>query len=117
MHWLLRIEKLAVGIVLGAILWKMQPELWLVVAVLIAPDLSMAGYLWGPRAGAWFYNAAHSYIGPAGLGTMACLGGWDTGCAVAALWALHIVADRALEYGLKHMSGFRDTHLGRIGRD
>jgi hypothetical protein len=28
----------------------------------------------------------------------------------------HIGLDRALGYGLKHESGFSDTHLGRIGR-
>jgi hypothetical protein len=28
----------------------------------------------------------------------------------------HIGFDRMLGYGLKHASGFGDTHLGRIGR-
>jgi len=29
--------------------------------------------------------------------------------------AAHIAADRTLGYGLKRKSGFKDTHLGRIG--
>jgi hypothetical protein len=36
--------------------------------------------------------------------------------ALALILVAHIAADRALGYGLKHMSGFKDTHLGGIGR-
>ena len=35
---------------------------------------------------------------------------------VAAVWTAHIAMDRALGYGLKLPTDFRDTHLGRIGR-
>jgi hypothetical protein len=37
--------------------------------------------------------------------------------SVALVWFAHIGLDRMLGYGLKHPSGFRETHLGRIGRD
>ena len=37
--------------------------------------------------------------------------------SVALIWAAHIGFDRALGYGLKHQSGFSDTHPGRIGKD
>jgi hypothetical protein len=36
--------------------------------------------------------------------------------SVSLVWFAHIGMDRLLGYGLKHTSGFRDTHLGRIGR-
>ena len=36
--------------------------------------------------------------------------------AVALVWFAHIGMDRALGYGLKYETDFRDTHLGRIGR-
>ena len=36
--------------------------------------------------------------------------------SVALVWFAHIGMDRALGFGLKHTSGFQDTHLGRIGR-
>ncbi len=32
------------------------------------------------------------------------------------LWLAHASGDRATGYGPKEISGFRDTHLGRIGR-
>lgn len=34
---------------------------------------------------------------------------------LALIWFAHIGMDRALGYGLKYPSGFRETHLGRIG--
>jgi len=36
--------------------------------------------------------------------------------ALALILAAHIAAARALGYGLKYASGFKDTHLGRIGK-
>lgn len=32
------------------------------------------------------------------------------------IWIAHIGFDRTLGYGLKYDSGFKFTHLGRIGR-
>jgi len=34
---------------------------------------------------------------------------------IALIWFAHIGIDRALGYGLKYTSGFKDTHLGRLG--
>lgn len=36
--------------------------------------------------------------------------------AGALIWIAHVGMDRALGYGLKRDTGFRDTHLGRIGK-
>jgi hypothetical protein len=36
--------------------------------------------------------------------------------AGAAIWLGHVGFDRMLGYGLKYATGFRDTHLGVIGR-
>jgi hypothetical protein len=90
---------------------------WLVYAVLfLAPDLSFAAYLAGPRVGAVVYNAAHSYMAPVALMT----GGFATATplvlSIAMIWMAHIGIDRALGYGLKYSAGFGFTHLGRIGK-
>lgn len=89
----------------------------LLVLLVLAPDLTMLGYLLGPKVGAAFYNTAHVIAGPA----LAAVTGVALGSAlalhVAVVWLFHIAVDRALGYGLKRSSGFRDTHLGRIGRD
>jgi hypothetical protein len=95
---------------------------WSLFALLfLLPDLSMLGYLAGPRVGAACYNAAHSYLGPvllAALGMASYLpaGGHAQGpLLLACIWAGHVGFDRMLGYGLKYGTGFGDTHLGRRG--
>jgi hypothetical protein len=82
----------------------------------LAPDLSFAGYLFGPRIGAAAYNAAHSTNGAVGLGVAALALNQHLMVAIALIWLAHIGFDRALGYGLKYGAGFGFTHLGRIGR-
>ena len=90
---------------------------WLFAALLLAPDLAMAGYWKGPRMGAHVYNLFHITPWPLALVAGGYL--WDVALAVSLglIWLAHIGLDRALGYGLKEVSAFRDTHLGRIGRD
>ncbi|WP_342211395.1 MULTISPECIES: DUF4260 domain-containing protein [Mesorhizobium] len=87
---------------------------WLFGLLILAPDLSMFGYLGGPRIGAIAYNALHILIVPVLLLLVGYLSGHAI--AVALIWIAHIAIDRALGYGLKLSTGFQDTHLGRIGR-
>jgi hypothetical protein len=90
--------------------------LWLAVVLFFAPDLSFAGYLGGPRVGAFCYNLVHQYALGAGL---LLLGYWlalPLLVALGGLWLAHSGFDRLLGYGLKSTRGFTDTHLGRIGR-
>ena len=87
---------------------------YLVFAVVFfLPDISFAGYLAGPRIGATLYNFAQLRGALVLAATTVRLG---TGLSLALVWAAHIGFDRALGYGLKHSTAFRDTHLGRIGR-
>jgi hypothetical protein len=113
---ILRAEQLAI-LVAGVVIWIANdgPVLLLIPAWLVV-DLSMIGYLGGPRLGSITYNAAHNLVLP-----LALLGvGWwtATGWLVlsASVFLTHIGLDRALGYGLKLPTDFRDTHLGRIGR-
>ncbi|RDV05455.1 DUF4260 domain-containing protein [Undibacter mobilis] len=90
---------------------------WLFAALFLAPDLSFAGYLGGPRLGAIAYNCLHTLIAPAALGVAGLLLAKTLVIALALIWAAHIGFDRVLGYGLKYAAGFGFTHLGRIGRD
>lgn len=113
---LLRLEWVAVAAA-SAVAYRWLGGGWVLFALLVlAPDLSMLGYLGGPRAGAAFYNAFHTLLGPALLALLGLALGMAA-LQVAAVWLFHIAVDRALGYGLKLPGGFRDTHLGRIGRD
>jgi hypothetical protein len=89
---------------------------WLFAVLILAPDLSMFGYLGGPRIGAIAYNTLHILIPPVLLLLVGYLSGHAAAIAVALIWIAHIAIDRALGYGLKLSTGFQDTHLGRIGR-
>jgi Domain of unknown function (DUF4260) len=91
---------------------------WMFAVLFFAPDLSFIAYLAGPKLGAIAYNTLHSTIGPL---LLACAGLWlgfdilgTIVMAVALIWLAHVGFDRMLGYGLKHASGFKDTHLGKL---
>jgi Domain of unknown function (DUF4260) len=91
---------------------------WMFVVLFFVPDLSFLAYVLGPRPGAVIYNIMHSTLGPL---LMAGFSFWlgpemvnPVTASVAAVWLAHVGFDRALGYGLKHASGFKDTHLGRL---
>ncbi len=113
---LLRLEGAALAA--GAlILYRFAGESWLLFGLLVlTPDLSMLGYLAGPRIGAMAYNAAHTTVGPIALALIGLFVPSSPAIAIALIWLVHIGADRALGYGLKYADGFAATHLGRIGR-
>ncbi len=82
----------------------------------LTPDLSFLGYLAGARVGAICYNVAHSYIGAVACLIASQLFAVPLLLTVGIIWCAHIGFDRALGYGLKYATGFKFTHLGRIGR-
>ncbi|HEV8353987.1 MAG TPA: DUF4260 domain-containing protein [bacterium] len=88
---------------------------WLLFVLLIlAPDLSMFGYLAGPRVGAGAYNFAHTYVLPAVLAGYGLWSGSQFIVGLALIWFAHIGADRVLGFGLKYPTAFKDTHLQRV---
>lgn len=114
---LLRLEGLALGLICVWLYRHAGGSWWLFAALILAPDISILGYLAGSRAGAVVYNIVHSWV------TVAI---WLALCwylsPTGGTWVLlplilgaHIGFDRSLGYGLKLPSGFKDTHLGRIG--
>ena len=113
---ILRAEALAIflaGVV--AYLQLNGHPLWL-LPLLLAPDLSMIGYVRGPRAGAVTYNLVHNLA----TALLVLAVGWLAAIAplalAGAILVAHVGMDRSLGYGLKLPTDFKDTHLGRIGR-
>jgi hypothetical protein len=113
---LLRLEHVAVAVT-GVIVYLATGGSYLLIfPALLAPDLSMAGYVAGPRVGAVTYNLVHNLV--LALGAIG-LGWWINATwliLTGAVLLAHIGMDRALGYGLKLSTSFQDTHLGRIGR-
>jgi hypothetical protein len=111
---LLRLEGLALFV--GAlVVYFDQGFGWLLLVVLfLAPDLSFAGYLAGPRVGATAYNPVHTTVGPIALAIVGVLAHIDWCVQLALIWLAHIGIDRLLGYGLKYPTAFKDTHLQRV---
>src|ERR1700761_1956440 len=61
----LRLEGLAVAVLATIFYARSGASWWLFAALWLVPDLSMLGYLAGPRRGSYCYNAVHSYVLPA----------------------------------------------------
>lgn len=111
---LLRLEGLAV-LVAALVLYFHADFGWILLIVLfLAPDLSMLGYLAGPAVGAATYDAVHTYVPPVVLGVVGVLTDADIALEIGLIWLAHLGIDRALGYGLKYPTGFRDTHLQRV---
>lgn len=111
---LVRLEGAAVAAAALAVYFHAGYPWWLLVVLALAPDLAMLGYLGGPRAGAATYDLAHTYVAPVVLAAAGVVAGADPAIQVGLVWATHIGVDRAMGYGLKYPTGFRDTHLQRI---
>ena len=112
----LRLEGLAVAVVSALFYARTGPSWWLFAALWLLPDLSMLGYLGGPKLGARIYNAIHSYVTPGTLAASAILLKSPALLPYAFVWINHIGVDRLMGYGLKYPQGFGWTHLGRLGK-
>ena len=115
--WILRVESAAIGLLGVVAFLTLGGSPLLLVPALLAPDLSAIGYLAGPRVGAVTYNLVHNWALAVAFVFLAVFGDELWPLQVAAILAAHVGFDRALGYGLKLPSSFKDTHLGRIGRD
>jgi hypothetical protein len=113
---LLRLEGLTLfaGMTLLYAVWG--GSWWIYALLFLAPDLSFAAYLAGPRFGAIVYNAAHSYLAPMALNVAGFATNEPLILSIAMIWLAHIGIDRALGYGLKYSTGFGFTHLGSFGK-
>nr|WP_244440769.1 DUF4260 domain-containing protein [Bradyrhizobium oligotrophicum] len=114
---LLRLEGLVLAAAAVAFYAHQGGSWWLFAALFLAPDVSFAAYLAGPRLGAVVYNAVHSTLAPAALLAIGLAAGQPLVVEIATIWLAHIGVDRLAGYGLKYVDGFGFTHLGRIGRD
>ena len=111
------IIKLESLLFLGIALWLYQISgyswVWFVVLIMF-PDLSFAGYLKGPKIGAYTYNFFHNYVVPIIFAVIGYQMESRVFFSLALIWIVHISADRFLGFGLKEVSGFKNTHLGKI---
>ena len=88
---------------------------WLFLAWLLAPDLSMVGYLLGPRVGAITYNLVHHQLLAVAVGLAGIVYHLPDLQFAGLLLFGHSAMDRVVGYGLKYPDDFKHTHMGWIG--
>ena len=110
----LRLEGSAIALAAAGV-YQISAGSWLLFAVLfLVPDLFMLGYVRNAKVGARVYNLGHTYVAPFVLLVVWFAVSTPAVLWVTCIWTAHIGFDRALGYGLKDTSGFKNTHLQRI---
>ncbi|MEM0576047.1 DUF4260 domain-containing protein [Flavobacterium polysaccharolyticum] len=114
MEKIIKLEELGL-LLLGIYLFnQLEYAWWWFLVLILAPDFSMIGYLFGNRIGAICYNIAHHR----GIAIVLYFVGIYTSTTILQLLAVilfaHSAMDRMLGYGLKYEKGFKYTHLGEI---
>lgn len=111
---LLHIEGLAV-FVLSLYFYGYSQFSWLLFFVLLlAPDISMLGYVINSKIGARLYNLFHTYTIVIIIIFWGLLVENQTVLAIGLIWSAHIGMDRMIGYGLKYPTEFKDNHLNRV---
>lgn len=102
---------LAIGIIAYAALGL---KWWLFGVLILAPDLSMLGYLANRRIGSIVYNIGHSFLWPAAF----IIAAWPLGSpillSVGIIWACHLGMDHLFGYGYKFPDRFKHTHFDAV---
>lgn len=117
MKLVLKLEELGL-LVLGIYLFNLLDyQWWWFLVLILTPDFSMIGYLFGNKIGAICYNLFHHKA----IAILIYLVGIYFGQEILQLAGVilfsHSSIDRLMGYGLKYESGFKDTHLGKIGKN
>jgi hypothetical protein len=113
MKTLLKSDELASLLLATLVFTQLPYAWWWLPALFLVPDLSMLGYLAGPRLGAWCYNLAHHKLLALALGAAGYLLGHPALMLAGTVLLFHISFDRLLGYGFKLETGFKHTHLGQ----
>jgi len=116
MKVLLKFEELMM-FVLGIFMFGLLGyQWWWFLALIIAPDIGMLGYVFSNKIGAIAYNIFHHK----GLAILLYFVGLYISSPIIQLVGIimfsHASLDRVFGYGLKYDKGLKYTHLGEIGK-
>jgi Domain of unknown function (DUF4260) len=87
---------------------------WIWVLLFFTPDISMLGYLAGAKSGAFIYNLFHHKGVAIAIIAIEYFLRSELVLSVGILLFAHASFDRIWGYGLKYVTGFKDTHLGSL---
>jgi hypothetical protein len=89
---------------------------WWLPVLILTPDISMLGYLFGSKFGALCYNIVHHRAVAILLYFVGAYFMLPIVELIGTILFIHIAMDRIFGYGLKYDKGFKFTHLGEIGK-
>lgn len=116
MKLILKLEEIAQFILSIFLFNQLNYAWWIFPACILLPDLSMIGYLFNSKTGAWLYNFFHHKF----LAIVILIVGYWSNIEVLSLAGIilfgHSAMDRIFGYGLKFSDNFKHTHLGWIGK-
>lgn len=116
MKTILKLEEAAQLLLSIFLFYNLDFSWWVFPACILLPDLSMIGYAFGNKIGAYAYNLFHhKFVGIAIL----ILGYWIGNQNIVLVGLVlfgHAAMDRIFGYGLKYKDNFKHTHLGWIGK-
>ncbi|MBL1421098.1 MAG: DUF4260 domain-containing protein [Alphaproteobacteria bacterium] len=113
-RYILQLEGAAIFALAILIYTNLSDSWWLFGGLILAPDLTMIGYAFGLKIGTFCYNLGHNYVFPAALAALGIYLSDNLLIHIAIIWFAHIGMDRAIQYGLKYSSGFKQTHINRL---
>ena len=115
MKSILKLEELAMFLISIYFFSLLDFAWWWYLALFLAPDLGMLGYILNAKTGALSYNLLHHK----GIAIGCYLLGIYYNSELLQLSGIilfgHASFDRILGYGLKYPDSFHNTHLGIIG--
>jgi hypothetical protein len=116
MQKVIKLEELGLFILGIYFFNQLEYAWWWFFVLILVPDLSMIGYFFGNKSGAFCYNIAHHR----GLAiALYLIGIYCSNVEIQLLGVIlftHSSMDRIFGYGLKYETGFKFTHLGEIGK-
>lgn len=116
MKKIIKLEELGL-MLLGIYLFnQLEYAWWWFLVLILVPDFSMIGYLFGNKAGAFSYNLAHHRGIALGVYFVGIYFSDTVLQLLGIILFTHSAMDRMLGYGLKYEKGFKYTHLGEIGK-
>lgn len=113
---LLKLEEFGQFILSIMLFNQLDYSWWIFVLCILLPDLSMIGYLFNTKTGAWLYNIFHHKFVAI---IIMILGFWLNNSLLTLAGVIlfgHSSMDRMFGYGLKFNDDFKNTHLGWIGK-
>jgi Domain of unknown function (DUF4260) len=113
-RWILHLEGAAILVAVAYFYHAGHYPWWLFAVLFLAPDLFMLGYLKNAKWGSAIYNLVHTLTSPLLLLGIAVVFSKSQCLPYALIWLGHIGFDRALGYGLKYPTFFKDTDLQHV---